>query len=54
MCYQVLIQAVGDIINFKVFLGSTSEAMADREKKRGRPKYKNFNILSMKRAFLMK
>ena len=32
------------IINFKIFLGSTSKAMADREKKRGRRKYKNLNI----------
>ena len=35
MCYEVLIQTVDDI-NFKISLGSTSKAMADREKKRGR------------------
>ena len=29
---KVLSQAVDDIINFKVYLRSTSEAMADREK----------------------
>ena len=33
MCYRVLIETVDDI-NFKIFLGSTSKAMADREKKR--------------------
>ena len=27
-----------------IYFGSTSKAMADREKKRGRPKYKNLNI----------
>ena len=36
MCYHVFIQTVDDIINFKIFLGSTCKAMADREKKRGR------------------
>ena len=35
MCYEVLIQTVDDI-NFKISLGSTSKAMADREKKKGR------------------
>ena len=38
----------------KIFLGSISKAMADREKKRGRQKHKNLNILIMKKAFLMK
>ena len=38
----------------KIFLESTSKAMVDREKKRERRKYKNFNILKMKRAFSMK
>ena len=42
---------VDDVINFKIFLGSTSKAMADREKKRGRQKYKNLNISRTKRAF---
>ena len=49
-----LIQTVDDIMNFKIFLGSISKAMADKEKKRGGPKYKNFNISRMKRAFQMK
>ena len=34
---------VDDVINFKTYLQSTSIAMADREKKRGRQKYKNLN-----------
>ena len=36
---------------FKIFLGSTTKAMADREKKRGRQKYKNLNISRTKTAF---
>ena len=33
---KFLLKTVDDNINFKIFLGSTSKAMADREKKRGR------------------
>ena len=40
-----------DVINFKIYLRSVSKAMADREKKRRRWKYKNLNILRMKNAF---
>ena len=40
--------------NLKIYLRSTSKAMADREKKRGRRKYKNLNISRTKRDFLMK
>ena len=32
MCYQILLSTVDDAINVKIFLGSTSKAMADREK----------------------
>ena len=35
---------------FKVYLGSMPKAMADREKKKGREKYKNLNISRTKRA----
>ena len=49
-----LIQTVDDVINFKISLGSTSKAMVDREKKWGRQKYKNVNILRIKRTFQMK
>ena len=52
MCYQILIYAVDDVINFKIYLRTACKAMADREKKRGRWKYKNFNISRTKRAFL--
>ena len=40
--------------DFKIFLGSTSKAMADQEKKRGRQNCKNLNISRTKRAFQMK
>ena len=33
--------AVDGVINFKVYLQTASNAMADKEKKRGRRKYKN-------------
>ena len=51
MCDCVLIQTVDDIINFKIYLGSSTKAIADREKKRGGQKYKNLNISRTKRAF---
>ena len=41
------------MINFKIYLQTTSKAMADKEKK-GRWKYKNLNISRTKRAFQMK
>ena len=44
MCYKVLTYTVDDVINFKIYLGSISKAMAEREKKKGRRKYKNLNI----------
>ena len=40
------------ITNFKIFHGSASKAMADRDKKRGRQKYKNLNISRTKKSFL--
>ena len=48
---QDIKQNVDDVINFKIYLQATSKAMADREKKRGRRKYKNLNISRTKRAF---
>ena len=42
---------VDDVINFKIYLESSSKAMTDREKKRGRLRYKHLNILRTKRAF---
>ena len=41
-----------DVTNFKIYLRTTSKAMAGREKKGGRRKYKNLNILRTKRASL--
>ena len=38
-------------MNFKIYLGSSSKAMADREKKRERWKHKKLNISRKKRAF---
>ena len=43
-----------DVINFKIYFGSTSKAMADGKKKRGRPKNINWNILRTKGAFQIK
>ena len=51
MCYQVLIKTVDDVINFEIYLGSSSKGMADREKKWERWTYKNLNISRTKRAF---
>ena len=51
MCYEGLIRTVGDVINFKIYFGSISKEMADREEKWGRRKYKNLNISRMERAF---
>ena len=45
---------VDDIINFKIFLGLTSKAMADSERKGGRRKYKNLSMSRTKRAFEIK
>ena len=42
---------VDGIINFKIYLWSTSKAVADKEKKMGRREYKNLNTLRMERAF---
>ena len=39
---------------FKIYLGSSPKAMTDREKKRGRWKYKNLNILQTKELFRWK
>ena len=41
-------------LTFKIYSGSSSQAMADREKKRGRRKYINLIISRTTRAFQMK
>ena len=51
MSYQVLIYAVYDVINFKIYLQTTVKAMADREKKRGR-KIQKYEYLENEKSFL--
>ena len=50
MCY-VLIKAVDDVINFKIYLWATATAMADREKKKPRQEYNNLKISEWKDPF---
>ena len=42
---------VSDVTIYKIYVGSTPKAMADRKKKMGRWKYKNLNMSRTKRAF---
>ena len=51
MCYYVHIYTVDDIINFKIYLQTTFNTMADREKKRERWNYRNLNFSRTERAF---
>ena len=51
MIYQVLIYAVYDVINFKIYLQATLKAMADSEKKRGR-KIQKYEYLENEKSFL--
>ena len=53
-CVITFLFIVDDVISFKIYLQSTSKVMPDRKKKGERRKYKNYNILRMKRAFQMK
>ena len=39
-----------DVVNFKVYLHSSSKAMVDRQKKREKQKCKNLNISRMTKA----
>ena len=50
-CYQVLIETVDGIISFKIYFGSTSKAMADREKKRGLTEIQKFEYLEYEKSF---
>ena len=52
MCYLILIWVIDDVINFKIYLPSISEAMADRGKRRRRWKYKKSEFLENKKSFL--
>ena len=44
--------AVNDVINLKIFLESTSKAMADTEKKAGKTKIQKFEYLENEKSFL--
>ena len=47
----ILIQAIDDVINFKIYLQSFSKAMIERgEGTRGSQKYKNLSISGPKRT----
>ena len=46
-----VIQTVDDVINFKIFLGSNSKAMAEREKKK-KAKIQKFEYLMNEKKFL--
>ena len=48
MCYKVLIWTVNDVINFKIYLRSTSKAMADR----GGDKIQKSEYLENEKSFL--
>ena len=52
MCYEVLILTVDDVINFNIFLRSTSKAMADREKKERKMKIQKYEYLENEISFL--
>ena len=39
-------------MNFKIFLRSTSKAMADREKKKGKTKIQKYKYLKNEKSFL--
>ena len=42
-----------DVINSKIYLQTTSKTITDREKKRGRQKYKKLNISRSKIFFIV-
>ena len=47
-------KTIDDVMNFKIYLQSSSKAMADRQNKSEEKKYKNLNIFRTRRAFWMK
>ena len=51
MCYQVLIETVDDVINFKIYIGSSSRAMADREEKEGKMEIQKAEYLENEKSF---
>ena len=51
MCYQVLVYTVDDVINLKIYLRSTSKAMADGEIE-GKTEIQKFEYLENEKSFL--
>ena len=49
-CVKVLIETVDDVINFKIFFGSTSKAMADG-KKEGKMEIQKIEYLENEKSF---
>ena len=45
-------QIVDDVMNFKIFLESTSKGMADREKKEGKTKIQKLEYIKDEKNFL--
>ena len=43
---------VDDVMSCKIFLGSTSKAMTDREQKEGKMKIQTFEYLENEKSFL--
>ena len=54
MCYEVLIYAVNDVTNFKIYLQTSSKAMADRDKKKEKKEIQKFKYLKNEKSFLNK
>ena len=52
MCYWVLIQTIDNIMNFKIYLRSSSKAMANRQKKMGRTEIQKIEYLEKKESFV--
>ena len=51
MSYSVLIETIDEVINFKIYLQSASEAMADREKE-GKTEIQKLEYLEKEKSFL--
>ena len=51
MSYSVLIKTIDEVIDFKIYLRSASEAMADREKE-GKTEIQKLEYLEKEKSFL--
>ena len=52
MCYQVLIQTIDGVINFKIYLGSSSKIMSNGEKRGENRKCNKYEYLENEKSFL--